>query len=73
MTFVTEQRMKHAAAFLERTDLKIAEIADRIGYRSESAFSHRFYAHFGKTPGAMRSEQRTKRPSVSSSESATTH
>jgi AraC-like DNA-binding protein len=57
MTFVTEERMKHAAALLERTDLKVAEIADQIGYRSESAFSHRFFVHFGMTPGEMRSRK----------------
>lgn len=60
MTFLTDERMKHAAAFLQRTDLKVAEIADRIGYRSESAFSHRFNAHFGITPGAMRNQRRSK-------------
>lgn len=58
MTYVTEQRMKHAALFLERTDLKIAEVAERIGYRSESAFSHRFVAHFGMTPGELRNRRR---------------
>ncbi len=73
MTFVTDERMKHAAGFLQRTDLKIAEIADRIGYRSESAFSHRFYAHFGMTPGAMRTEQRAKRQAAPRLETATAH
>jgi AraC-like DNA-binding protein len=58
MAFVTEQRMKHAADFLERTDLKIAEIAERVGYRSESAFSHRFNEHFGISPGALRQRRR---------------
>jgi AraC-like DNA-binding protein len=59
MTFVTEERMKHAAGLLERTDLKVAEIADQIGYRSESAFSHRFFVHFGMTPGEMRSRKQS--------------
>lgn len=73
MTFVTDERMKHAAAFLQRTDLKVAEIADRIGYRSESAFSHRFFAHFGMTPGAMRSQQRSKPVPAMQQDNATTH
>lgn len=60
MAYVTEQRMKHAADFLKRTDLKIAEIAERIGYRSESAFSHRFNEHFGVTPGTLRHNYREK-------------
>jgi AraC-like DNA-binding protein len=58
MALVTEERMKLASAMLEQTDLKIADIADRIGYRSESAFSHRFAAHFGSTPGELRSRKR---------------
>lgn len=73
MTFVTDERMKHAAAFLQRTDLKVAEIADRIGYRSESAFSHRFFAHFGMTPGMMRSQRRSKPVPALQQEGATTH
>ena len=51
---LTEQRMKHAALFLERTDLKISEISARIGYRSEAAFSRRFSNYFGMSPGKMR-------------------
>ena len=73
MAFVTDERMKHAESFLKRTDLKVAEIADRIGYRSESAFSHRFYAHFGMTPGTMRSQQRSKRQASPAPETAAAH
>ena len=55
---LTEERMKHAANFLEKTDLKIAEISERIGYRSEAAFSRRFTSHFGLSPGKMRKKRR---------------
>jgi AraC-like DNA-binding protein len=55
---LTEERMKHAAQFLEMTDLKIAEVSERIGYRSEAAFHNRFTSHFGMTPGKMRREHR---------------
>lgn len=51
---LTEERMKHAATFLEQTDLKVAEIGERVGYRSEAAFSRRFTNYFGVTPGQMR-------------------
>lgn len=54
MAFVVEERMKLATMFLEQTDLKIAEIAERTGYRSQSAFSHRFTAHMGATPAEIR-------------------
>lgn len=51
---VTEERMKLAAKLLESSDLKIAEISERTGYRSEAAFSRRFTAYFGMSPGKMR-------------------
>lgn len=55
---LTEERMKHAAALLTRTDLKIAEVSERVGYRSEAAFHHRFTSHFGLSPGRLRRERR---------------
>lgn len=55
---LTAERMRHAAEMLAGTDLKIAEIAERVGYRSEAAFSRRFTAHFGHSPGALRRRQR---------------
>lgn len=55
---LTGERMRHAADFLGQTDLKIAEIAERVGYRSEAAFSRRFAAHFGMSPGVMRKKRR---------------
>ncbi len=55
---LTGERMRHAADFLTDTDLKVAEIAERVGYRSEAAFSRRFAAHFGLAPGAMRRQRR---------------
>jgi AraC-like DNA-binding protein len=62
MALITQERMKHAVSLLEHTDLKIAEIADRIGYRSESAFSHRFLAQQGLTPGQVRKQRRVAEP-----------
>jgi transcriptional regulator GlxA family with amidase domain len=62
---VTEERMKLAAKLLQESELKIAEISERSGYRSEAAFSRRFTAHFGTSPGKMRSEwRRTQRDST---------
>lgn len=54
MELLTEERMKHAVKLLEKTDLKIAAISDYIGYRSEAAFSRRFTASYGVSPGKMR-------------------
>lgn len=58
MEFLSEERMKHAALFLEKTDMKIAEIGARVGYRSEAAFIRRFASQFGVTPGESRRRHR---------------
>lgn len=55
---LTGERMKHAESFLRNTDLKIAEVSERVGYRSEAAFTRRFTAHFGITPGRFRDQAR---------------
>jgi len=62
LAVLTEERLNHAATFLKRTDLKISEISERIGYRSEAAFSRRFTAHFGVSPGKMRKQWRRALP-----------
>jgi AraC-like DNA-binding protein len=54
MEAVTAQRMRQAADLLNQTDLKIAEISERVGYSSEAAFYARFTSHFGIPPGQMR-------------------
>lgn len=54
MEIITEARMKCAAELLQQGDLKIVEISERVGYRSEAAFSRRFTRHFGVSPGSMR-------------------
>jgi transcriptional regulator GlxA family with amidase domain len=58
MEFMSEERMKHAALFLEKTDMKVAEIGARVGYRSEAAFIRRFTVRFGTTPGELRKRTR---------------
>jgi AraC-like DNA-binding protein len=51
---LTEERMKHAERFLQTTNLKIGEVSERVGYRSEAAFIRRFSDHFGMPPGKFR-------------------
>ena len=51
---LTTVRMGVAEEFLRTTELKVAEISERIGYRSEGAFIRRFTTHFGVTPGKFR-------------------
>ncbi len=57
MEAVTEERMKLAADYLENTRLKLSEVSDRVGYRSEAAFHRRFRGFFGMTPGQWRRQR----------------
>jgi AraC-like DNA-binding protein len=59
MEFLSEERMKHAALFLEKTDMKVAEVGKRVGYSSEAAFIRRFTSCFGVTPGELRRRKRS--------------
>lgn len=61
MTYIAEQRMRKAALILEKTDMKITEISEKVGYKSEAAFIRRFAARFGMTPGEMRKRAREER------------
>lgn len=51
---LTGERMRCAADILLNSDLKVCEIGERVGYRSESAFSRRFSEYFGISPSRMR-------------------
>lgn len=57
MQAVMEERMRHAAEFLNNTNLKVGEISERIRYRSEAAFNRRFKSVFGMTPTELRKQR----------------
>ena len=61
MDVITERRMQFAAELLQQSELKLIEISERAGYRSEAAFSRRFTRHFGLSPGGMRRNARLSR------------
>lgn len=54
MQYLTEWRMQLAADLLRSTTLKIADIADRVGYGSDAAFSRAFHRHVGVWPAEFR-------------------
>ncbi|MFJ9784766.1 cupin domain-containing protein [Amycolatopsis sp. NPDC101161] len=54
--FLARARMMAAAELLTTTDKPVAAIADRVGYRSESAFTRAFRAELGTTPARFRRE-----------------
>ncbi len=52
--YLTEKRMQQAWQWLEAGELSVQQVADRVGYRSLSAFSDRFRKHFGHSPRYFR-------------------
>ncbi len=49
-------RIEEAARLLRKTDLRIYEIAQRVGYQSTDYFERRFSAFYTMTPSAYRAE-----------------
>ena len=54
MSYVARWRMQVAVAALRDEGATIGELADRLGYRSEAAFSRAFKRVIGVSPGAVR-------------------
>ena len=54
-------RMDYAALLLRSTDQTVLQIADQVGYRSESAFYRVFSRQYGMTPKAYRKANRQKK------------
>jgi AraC-like DNA-binding protein len=55
--YLINLRMQLAADFLSDGSITIAEIAERVGYESEAAFSRAFKRSLGQPPAAWRSTQ----------------
>ncbi len=56
--YITRWRMQKAAALLREGRATLADIADRVGYDSEAAFSKAFKRWVGSAPGAYRRASR---------------
>lgn len=54
LTYVSRWRLETAAGLLLDGALSLAEVAARVGYESEAAFSKAFRRRFGTPPGAYR-------------------
>lgn len=59
MQYVTRWRMQVAVSSLKEDGAKVAELASRLGYRSEAAFARAFKRVVGVPPGAIK---RTPQP-----------
>ncbi len=54
MDYLTRWRMLTAQELLKTSGGSLPEIAESVGYRSESAFSHAFKRQFNQSPGSFR-------------------
>jgi AraC-like DNA-binding protein len=52
--YLQRRRLERAQDLLRLTDLAIGEVAARVGYQSQAAFSQRFIKVLGQTPSAWR-------------------
>ncbi|MBL1073795.1 AraC family transcriptional regulator [Nocardia sp. 2] len=58
MQYLTHWRMQLARSILEQEDVGMGELARRLGYQSEAAFSRAFKRVNGAPPGSARREHR---------------
>lgn len=54
MAYLRDTRMRRAAGLLRDSNLKIDDVAARVGYASRSQFSRAFTSRFGVAPAAYR-------------------
>ena len=54
LTYLTRWRMQKASRLLETSPAGVAEVAKRVGYDAEAAFSKAFKRWIGVAPGAYR-------------------
>jgi AraC-like DNA-binding protein len=54
MHYLARWRMHMALTMLREGDAGLGELANRLGYRSEAAFSRAFKRYIGLSPGAVR-------------------
>lgn len=52
--YVTAKRMEAACHLLSTTDLALAKVATRVGYRTQAHFTGVFHRHVGVTPRTYR-------------------
>jgi AraC-like DNA-binding protein len=62
MRYVTRWKMHTAMAWLKEDGTPLGELASRLGYESEAAFSRAFKRFTGISPGAVRRRGASRRP-----------
>lgn len=64
MDYFIQLKIQHACQLLSQTDLRISEIADKIGYDDSFYFSRLFKKINGKSPKAYRTTMKEKKESL---------
>jgi AraC-like DNA-binding protein len=64
LQYLTNHRMRRATELLRAGRSAIKEIAAKVGYDSEAAFSHAFKRHYGVAPGAYRKQDAVSPPTA---------
>jgi AraC family transcriptional regulator, alkane utilization regulator len=54
MRYLAQWRLRMASELLRNTPLGMTEVAARVGYESDAAFSRAFKRHFGRAPAVWR-------------------
>ncbi len=62
MQYLARWRMQVAAGLLARGTASVAEVAAKVGYDSEAAFSRAFKKHVGTAPGEWRRDRSRRAP-----------
>jgi AraC-like DNA-binding protein len=60
--YVLQWRMRLAAVWLKNENMTVAEVATRLGYGSEAAFSRAFKRFMGVAPGGLRPRATAQEP-----------
>ena len=60
MHYIARWRMQVALTWLQEDDMTLAEMADRLGYQSEAAFSRAFKRFVRRSPGEVRRQARSE-------------
>ena len=60
MHYVARWKMNVALTSLKEEDTSLGELAERLGYQSEAAFSRAFKRFMGVSPGAARRNSHTE-------------
>ena len=66
--YLTTKRMQHARQLLAESSLAIAEVARRVGFRTQAHFSGVFRKQVGMTPGQYRRQNRVAAPGTQAEE-----